>query len=78
MQIQQGNVIQTVRDYYDYIGNLHVADVPGRHEPGTGEMNYPGIVRVLRELNYDGVIGLEAFPKGDDIEAMARFREIFA
>ena len=78
MQIQQGNVIQTVRDYYDYIGNLHVADVPGRHEPGTGEMNYPGIVRVLRELNYNGVIGLEAFPKGDDIEAMTRFRDIFS
>jgi len=78
VQIQEGNVIQTIRDYYDYIGNIHVADVPGRHEPGTGEINYLEIARILRELKYGGVIGLEAFPKNDDAEAMDRFRDIFS
>lgn len=78
VQIQEGNVIQTIRDYYDFIGNIHVADVPGRHEPGTGEINYREIARILRELNYEGVIGLEAFPQNDDAQAMARFRDTFS
>jgi hydroxypyruvate isomerase len=78
VQSQEGNVIQTLRDYYHYIGNIHVADVPGRHEPGTGEINYPEIVRVLHELKYQGVVGMEAFPKNDDMEAMVRFRTLFS
>ena len=77
VQIEQGNVIQTIRDYFHHIGNIHVADVPGRHEPGTGEINYPEIVRTLRELKYEGVIGLEAFPRSGDAEALASFRDLF-
>lgn len=78
LQIQEGNVIESIRAYYDFIGNVHVADVPGRHEPGTGEINYPAIAELFRQLNYEGVIGLEAFAKGDDAAAMARFREVFS
>ena len=55
-----------------------MADVPGRHEPGTGEINYPAVAETLRDVGYEGVVGLEAFPAGDDIQAMQRFREIFA
>ena len=78
VQIEEGNVIESIRNYYAYIGNMHVADVPGRHEPGTGEINYPAIANVLRELDYNGVVGLEAFPKADGATAMAQFREIFS
>ena len=78
VQIQEGNVIQTLRDYRDYIGNIHVADVPGRHEPGTGEINYPAILQTLRQLDYQGTIGMEAFPQNDAIQAMDRFRTLFA
>ena len=60
------------------IGHIHVADVPGRHEPGTGELNYPKVASTLRELGYEGVVGMEAFPLADDLEAMNRFREAFA
>ena len=55
-----------------------MADVPGRHEPGTGEINYPQVARALREAGYQGTVGLEAFPAGDDGRALARFREAFA
>jgi hydroxypyruvate isomerase len=76
-QVEQGNVIQAIRDYRQRIGYVHVADVPGRHEPGTGEINYQLVAQVLREVGYDGVVGLEAFPLGDDHRALQRFRENF-
>lgn len=78
LQIQEGNVIQVMRDYWDHIGYVHVADVPGRHEPGTGEINYPKIVATLNELGYQGVVGMEAFPEGNDRKALERFRKIFS
>ena len=77
-QVEEGNVIQGLKDYFDLIGYIHVADVPGRHEPGTGEINYPKVASTLRELGYQGAIGMEAFPLADDLEAMGRFREAFA
>jgi len=76
-QVQEGNLIELIREYHDIVGHIHVADVPGRHEPGTGEINYPQVVETLHEVGYDGVVGLEAFPKNDDYEAMNRFRDIF-
>ena len=76
-QIQEGNVTQVIRDYGDRVGYVHVADVPGRHEPGTGEINYPHVVRALREVGYHGAVAMEAFPQADPIAAMTRFREIF-
>ena len=57
---------------------MHVADVPGRHEPGTGEINYPRIVSTLREVGYSGVIGMEAFPQADAHQAMESFRALFS
>lgn len=62
MQIMEGNVIDNIKKYIDFIGYVHIADVPGRHEPGTGELNYTNIFNAFRSLNYDGVIGFELFP----------------
>ncbi|MCC7447913.1 MAG: TIM barrel protein [Anaerolineae bacterium] len=76
--IEEGNVIELIRTFKDYLGYIHVADVPGRHEPGTGELNYANIAKALRDIGYTGTIGLEAFPERDSQQAMARFREIFA
>ncbi|GAB4527481.1 MAG: TIM barrel protein [Anaerolineae bacterium] len=76
-QVDEGNVADLIRAYHTYIGHIHVADVPGRHEPGTGELNYPFIAKVLHEVGYTGVVGLEAYPIGDSHEAMRRFREAF-
>jgi len=78
LQIQEGNLIETIQRCHSFIGHVHVADVPGRHEPGTGEINYPRVAQALRDVGYTGVIGLEAYPHSDDLEAMARFREVFS
>lgn len=77
-QIEEGNLITTIRQCRGYIGHVHVADVPGRHEPGTGEINYQRVAHVFREIEYDGAIGLEAYPENDDMEALRRFRKVFA
>jgi hydroxypyruvate isomerase len=76
-QIEEGNVIEVIRACRSRLGYIHVADVPGRHEPGTGEIHYPNVARALREVGYDGTIGLEAFPQNDPYEAMSRFKEVF-
>ena len=60
-QIGEGNLIELVRDGAAWIGEIQVADVPGRCEPGTGEINYPAIARALVRAGYNGVVGLEAW-----------------
>jgi hydroxypyruvate isomerase len=71
MQIMEGNVIQTLTGNLDVIGHVHVADVPGRHEPGTGELNYANIFKALREAGYDKYVGFELDPTVPSEEAMA-------
>jgi hydroxypyruvate isomerase len=76
-QIGEGNLIELVRRAAPLIGEIQVADVPGRCEPGTGEINYPAIARALEELGYRGTVGLEAWASGDSEQALARFRAAF-
>lgn len=61
-QMTEGNLINRIRDFYPFINHIQVADVPGRHEPGTGEINYPSIFNTLVDLGYQGYIGLEYDP----------------
>jgi hydroxypyruvate isomerase len=76
-QIGEGNLIELVRDSIDLVGEVQIADVPGRCEPGTGEINYPAIAAALRKLNYTGTVGLEAWAHNDTHLALQRFREAF-
>ncbi len=62
MQLTEGNLIANMRAGIDQIGYVQVADVPGRHQPGTGELNYAFIFNAIRELGYAGPIGLECWP----------------
>jgi hydroxypyruvate isomerase len=73
MQVMEGNIIQTMTSNLDLIGHVHVADVPGRHEPGTGELNYPNIFKALSKAGYEGYVGFEFAPTGksDGIAAAA-------
>ena len=71
----QGNLIEKLEKNIDEVGLIHVADVPGRHEPGTGEVNYINIYRRLAELHYRGVIAMEFYPTGDVVETLRRARE---
>ncbi len=77
-QIGEGNLIELIRRAGRFIGEVQVADVPGRHEPGTGEINYAAVARALVEIGYRGTVGLEAWPEGDDHLALERFRHAFS
>jgi hydroxypyruvate isomerase len=76
-QIGEGNLIQLIGDSINWVGEIQVADVPGRCEPGTGEISYPAIARALHQAGYAGVVGLEAFASGDSGAALQRFRQAF-
>lgn len=76
-QIGEGNLIELCRDCLPWIGEIQVADVPGRMEPGTGEINYPAVAQALRDMGYTGPVGLEAFASGDPEAALEAFRAAF-
>jgi hydroxypyruvate isomerase len=76
-QIGEGNLIQLVERALPWVGEIQIADVPGRCEPGTGEINYPAVAVALNRLGYTGVVGLEAWASGDSIQAVERFRTTF-
>lgn len=58
-QLMAGNLIRTISENIDEIGHIHLADVPGRHEPGTGEIHFSNILKCLKELDYKRHIGFE-------------------
>ncbi|MBA4502268.1 hydroxypyruvate isomerase [Marinobacterium marinum] len=64
MQIMEGNLISTLQQNADKIGHIQIADVPGRHEPGTGEINFTNLFKALEHLGYSGHVSLEYIPKG--------------
>lgn len=76
-QIGEGNLIELVRRCGAAIGEIQVADVPGRCEPGTGEINYRAVASALRAMNYRGTIALEGWASGDSEAALAAFKAHF-
>jgi hydroxypyruvate isomerase len=76
-QIGEGNLVALVERALPAIGEIQVADVPGRCEPGTGEIHYPAVAAALHRLGYDGVVGLEGWASGDPGAALDRFRGAF-
>jgi hydroxypyruvate isomerase len=77
-QIGEGNLVELVERAGPAIGEIQVADVPGRREPGTGEVHYPAVAAALRRTGYSGVVGLEAWASGDPDLALDRFAAAFA
>ncbi|WP_248928507.1 TIM barrel protein [Paenibacillus hamazuiensis] len=78
-QITEGNVIRNASGYIGRINHFHIADNPGRMEPGTGELNYVNILKAIRNTGFDGFVGLECSYSIDTDEALDRFkREILA
>ena len=70
MQINEGCICDTIRNYGDTFGHVHIADAPGRHEPGTGEIYYPRVYKALEEVGYDAYVGYELFPATTTAEAV--------
>lgn len=76
-QIDEGNLTEIAQLCLPWVGEIQVADVPGRMEPGTGEINYPFLARKLFEFGYSGVIGLEGWASADSDSALQAFRGAF-
>lgn len=75
MQLNEGSICDTISKYVSQLGHIHVADAPGRHEPGTGEINYKKVIRHLEECGYCGYVGYELFPARDTKTAVKAIME---
>ncbi|MDP6538651.1 MAG: TIM barrel protein [Planctomycetota bacterium] len=72
MQISEGDLCGRLKDGFDQVGYLQLADHPGRNEPGTGEIHYPRVLRAAKELGYEDFVGLECRPRnGEHAAAVA-------
>lgn len=69
-----GNLIEKLEKNIELVGLVHIADVPGRHEPGTGEIDYLNIYRKLAELKYDKYITMEFYPTQDPVATLKKAR----
>jgi hydroxypyruvate isomerase len=75
-QISEGNLIEKLEKNIDLVGLVHIADVPGRHQPGSGEINFASIFRKLDELKYNRYAAMEFIPTGDPVQALRGAREL--
>jgi hydroxypyruvate isomerase len=74
-QISEGNLSRNIRNYAKLIGYFQIAEHPGRHEPGTGEIDYSFVFRWIHDSGYRDAIGLEMSPKGDPMAAFEAVRK---
>ncbi|MBN33805.1 MAG: hydroxypyruvate isomerase [Rhodospirillaceae bacterium] len=72
-QIMEGNLVRHFTEQLPLIGHIQISDNPGRHEPGTGEINYPFIFDAIDASGYDGWVGAEYRPKGETVEGLGWF-----
>ncbi len=73
-QRSYGNLLEKLEKNIDLVGLIHVADVPGRHEPGTGEIDYEMVYRTLGRLGYKHWIAMEFYPTGETVASLTRAR----
>lgn len=76
LQVMEGNLTNTIRENLGRIGHIQIADNPGRHEPGTGEINFPNLLRFIDEAGYKGWVGCEYLPStttGDSLKWAAPY-----
>ena len=78
VQIMDGNLIETLRAYIGAIGHFHVGDVPGRHEPGTGEINYGSVFRAIHQTGYRDFVAMEYVPSRDAMTTLAEVKALAA
>jgi hydroxypyruvate isomerase len=78
VQIAEGNLIERIRSGIDKVGLFHFADVPGRHEPGTGEINYRNVFRTIWDLRdrYDGHVTAEYHSLRPALEDLFEVRQL--
>ncbi len=77
-QVTEGNLIATITSHIDQIAHFHAADVPGRYEPGTGEINWVNVLRAIDETGYEGYVGLEHFRTADTPKSLEYIMSVVA
>jgi hydroxypyruvate isomerase len=75
-QREEGELASTLRAHMDKIGHIQIADNPGRHQPGTGEINFPFLFKEIDRLGYAGHIGLEYIPEPDTLASLAWMKKL--
>ncbi len=75
MQRMEGELVNTIRNNLDQIAHVQIADNPGRHQPGTGEINYPFVLNQLDDMGYDGWVSLEYVPDGQTADTLGWLKE---
>ncbi|RJP63934.1 MAG: AP endonuclease [Candidatus Abyssobacteria bacterium SURF_17] len=78
MRAMGRNLFSDIEEHLSLIGYFHAADFPGRHEPGTGTIDFPSILRLLDSLGYDGTLGFELSPTASSEQALARLSTLIA
>jgi len=71
-QVQEGNVIRTITEAADIVAVFHVADNPGRNDPGTGEIHYRNVYRAIQKSGYGGYLAMEYLPLGNPVESLTK------
>jgi len=69
-QVETGSVLDAIRQAAPYAEVFHVADVPGRHEPGTGTIDYPKVYQAIEETGFEGCIAMEYLPTRDPVASL--------
>ncbi len=75
--VMESDLGEIVERYSGEIGYIHIADIPGRHEPGTGRVDWKEILRLLDARGYDGFVGFEYSPLRDSVESLGRIRDLW-
>jgi hydroxypyruvate isomerase len=70
-QVMEGDLVNRLRALLDRIGHVQIADNPGRHQPGTGEIDYAFVLAELDRMGYAGAVGLEYLPEPDTLSSLA-------
>jgi hydroxypyruvate isomerase len=76
-QVQNGDVIRTLTEAAPHVAVFHVADNPGRHDPGTGELNYAAIYKAIAKSGFGGYLCMEYLPLGDQVASLTKAVEGF-
>ena len=74
VQIMEGNLIETIRKNIRDIAHFHVGDVPGRHEPGTGEIHYGNVFKAIRDTGFSDFVAMEYVPSKDPMTTLREAR----
>lgn len=70
-QLSEGNILGHLLPNLDLVGHLHIAGIPGRHEPfHPNELDYPYLLQAIHQHGYDGYVGLEYFPQGEPLDSL--------